>query len=209
MTLIVQKFGGTSVADGQMISAAARKAIRAQREGNQVVMVVSAMGKNTDMLVDLAQQVNPRPPAREMDMLLSTGEQVSVALMAMAVHALGYKAVSLTGSQIGIITDNSHTKVRIRSISTDAFDNYWMKATSSSLRGSKALTKIVTSPPWAVAAAIRLPWPWPPSCMQTNAKSIPTSMACTPRIHACSRRRVGLSRLAMTKCWNWRVLAQE
>ena len=119
MTLIVQKFGGTSVADGQMISAAARKAIRAQREGNQVVMVVSAMGKNTDMLVDLAQQVNPRPPAREMDMLLSTGEQVSVALMAMAVHALGYKAVSLTGSQIGIITDNTHTKARIRSISTE------------------------------------------------------------------------------------------
>ncbi len=118
MTLIVQKFGGTSVADSQMISAAARKAIRAQREGNQVVMVVSAMGKNTDMLVDLAQQVDPHPPAREMDMLLSTGEQVSVALMAMAVHALGYQAVSLTGSQIGIMTDNTHTKARIRSIST-------------------------------------------------------------------------------------------
>lgn len=118
MTLIVQKFGGTSVANPQMISAAARKAIRAQREGHQVVMVVSAMGKNTDMLVDLAKEVNPRPPAREMDMLLSTGEQVSVALMAMAVHALGYKAVSLTGGQIGIITDDTHTKARIRSIST-------------------------------------------------------------------------------------------
>ena len=119
MSLIVQKFGGTSVADSQMILAAARKAIRAQREGNQVVMVVSAMGKNTDMLVDLAHQVNDRPPAREMDMLLSTGEQVSVALMAMAVDALGYKAVSLTGAQIGIMTDNTHTKARIRSISTD------------------------------------------------------------------------------------------
>ncbi len=118
MTLIVQKFGGTSVADGQMILAAARKAIRAQREGHQVVMVVSAMGKNTDMLVDLAHQVNRRPPAREMDMLLSTGEQVSVALMAMAIDALGYRAVSLTGAQIGIITDNTHTKARIRSIST-------------------------------------------------------------------------------------------
>ncbi len=118
MTLIVQKFGGTSVADGQMILAAARKAIRAQRDGHQVVTVVSAMGKNTDMLVDLAHEVNPRPPAREMDMLLSTGEQVSVALMAMAIHALGYKAVSLTGAQIGIITDNTHTKARIRSIST-------------------------------------------------------------------------------------------
>lgn len=122
MTLIVQKFGGSSVADPQMISAAARKAIRAQREGKRIVMVVSAMGKNTDMLVDLARQVNPRPAAREMDMLLSTGEQVSVALMAMAVHALGYKAVSLTGAQIGIMTDNAHTKARIRSISTDRIE---------------------------------------------------------------------------------------
>ena len=81
-------------------------------------MVVSAMGQNTDLLVDLAHEVNRRPPAREMDMLLSTGEQVSVALMAMAVDALGYKAMSLTGAQIGIITDNTHTKARIRSIAT-------------------------------------------------------------------------------------------
>ncbi len=82
-------------------------------------MVVSAMGKNTDALIELAHQVNERPSAREMDMLLATGEQVSVALMAMAVHSLGYKAVSLTGAQIGIKTDSSHTKARILSISTD------------------------------------------------------------------------------------------
>jgi len=118
MPLIVQKFGGTSVADSEKILAAARKAIRAQREQNQVVMVVSAMGQNTDLLVDLAQQVNRRPPAREMDMLLSTGEQVSVALMAMAIDALGYKAMSLTGAQMGIVTDATHTKARIRSIAT-------------------------------------------------------------------------------------------
>lgn len=119
MGLIVQKFGGTSVADCEKILAAARKAIRAQQEGNQVVMVVSAMGKNTDMLVGLAQQINERPPAREMDMLLSTGEQVSVALMAMAVDALGHRAVSLTGAQIGIRTDSTYTKARILSISTE------------------------------------------------------------------------------------------
>lgn len=119
MPLIVQKFGGTSVADSEKILAAARKAIRAQSEGNQVVMVVSAMGKNTDVLVDLAHEINERPPAREMDMLLSTGEQVSVALMAMAVDSLGSKACSLTGAQIGIRTDSTHTKARIRSISTD------------------------------------------------------------------------------------------
>ncbi|MGE0756241.1 MAG: aspartate kinase [Pirellulaceae bacterium] len=119
MALIVQKFGGTSVADSQKILAAARKAIRAQQQGKQVVMVVSAMGHQTDLLVDLAEQITDRPSPREMDMLLSTGEQVSVALMAMAIHSLGYQAVSLTGAQIGIRTDSKHTKARIRSISTD------------------------------------------------------------------------------------------
>ena len=119
MSLVVQKFGGTSVADSGKILAAARKAVRAQQNGHQVVMVVSAMGKNTDALVSLAAEINENPPAREMDMLLSTGEQVSVALMAMAIDSLGYKAVSLTGGQIGIKTDSSHTKARIHSISTD------------------------------------------------------------------------------------------
>ena len=119
MPLVVQKFGGTSVADPEKILAAARKAIRAQQEGKQVVVVVSAMGHNTDHLIDLAAQVNDTPPAREMDMLLSTGEQVSVALMAMAVHSLGYKAVSLTGAQMGIRTDSSFTKARIRTISAE------------------------------------------------------------------------------------------
>ena len=119
MSLIVQKFGGTSVADAEKIRAAARRALRAQQQGNQVVMVVSAMGKNTDLLVNLADQVCDQPPAREMDMLLSTGEQVSVALMAMAITGLGGKAVSLTGGQIGVRTDSSHTKARIQSISTE------------------------------------------------------------------------------------------
>ena len=119
MPLVVQKFGGTSVADPEKILAAARKAIRAQQDGTKVVVVVSAMGKNTDHLVSLASKVNDEPPAREMDMLLSTGEQVSVALMAMAVHSLGHKAVSLTGAQMGIQTDSSFTKARIRSISAD------------------------------------------------------------------------------------------
>lgn len=119
MPLIVQKFGGTSVATPDKILAAARKAIRAQQEGNQVVVVVSAMGHNTDHLIDLSKQVNEEPSAREMDMLLSTGEQVSVALMAMAVQRFGHKAVSLTGAQMGIRTDNSFTKARIKTISTE------------------------------------------------------------------------------------------
>lgn len=118
MPLIVQKFGGTSVANPEKILKAARRAIRAQQEGNQVIMVVSAMGHSTDELVDLAKQITDKPPAREMDMLLSTGEQVSVALVAMAIQSLGHKAVSMTGAQIGIKTDNTHTKARIKSIET-------------------------------------------------------------------------------------------
>jgi aspartate kinase len=119
MSLIVQKFGGTSVANAEKIRVAARRAIRARQDGHQVVMVVSAMGHQTDHLVDLAKQITDDPSAREMDMLLSTGEQVSVALMAMAIQSLGAEAVSLTGAQIGIRTDSSHTKARIQSISTE------------------------------------------------------------------------------------------
>jgi len=119
MPIIVQKFGGTSVADSKKILAAARKAIRARNEGNQVVTVVSAMGHTTDELIGLAKQITDQPPLREMDMLLSTGEQVSVALMAMAIHAQGHQAISMTGGQMGIMTDGTHTKARIRKISAD------------------------------------------------------------------------------------------
>ena len=119
MALVVQKFGGTSVADAQKIVEAARKAVARHKGGDKVVVVVSAMGHQTDVLVDLAKQITERPSAREMDMLLSTGEQVSVALFAMAIQSLGEEAVSLTGAQIGIRTDSTHTKARIKSISTD------------------------------------------------------------------------------------------
>lgn len=119
MSLVIQKFGGTSLADSAKIQEAARKAVRARQQGHDVVLVVSAMGKNTDMLEQLAREVSENPSAREMDRLLSTGEQVSVALMAMAIHSLGYQATSLSGGQIGIRTDSSHTMARIRSISTD------------------------------------------------------------------------------------------
>jgi aspartate kinase len=122
MATVVQKFGGTSVADPQKIKAAAAKAVARHEAGDRVVVVVSAMGHQTDHLVDLAGQITPRPSAREMDMLLSTGEQVSVALFAMAVHALGHEAVSLTGSQIGIRTDSRHGRARIKSISTEQLE---------------------------------------------------------------------------------------
>jgi aspartate kinase len=105
VALIVQKFGGTSVADATKIKAAASRAVAAKRAGNQVVMVVSARGHKTDELVDLAAEITTTPSPREMDMLLATGEQESVALMAIAIQNLGEPAVSLTGGQIGIVND--------------------------------------------------------------------------------------------------------
>lgn len=118
MGLIVQKFGGTSVGDAQKIKRAAQRVVQAYEEGNKVVVVVSAMGHTTDELFDLAYQITERPSAREMDMLVSTGEQISIALMAMAIHALGYEAISFTGGQVGIVTDSRHTKARILKMDT-------------------------------------------------------------------------------------------
>jgi aspartate kinase len=114
----VQKFGGSSVADAKRIMAAARRAIRAKQAGNQVIVVVSARGDTTDELIALAREISDHPPAREMDMLLSTGEQISIALTAMAIQSLGEPAISFTGAQIGIVTDSFHTKARIKNIST-------------------------------------------------------------------------------------------
>ncbi len=118
MSLVVQKFGGSSVANAQRVMAAARKAIRTKHAGNQVIVVVSARGDTTDELIALAKEITETPPAREMDMLLSTGEQISISLMAMAIQSLGERAISLTGAQVGIVTDSTHTKARIKSIST-------------------------------------------------------------------------------------------
>jgi len=116
MGLIVQKFGGTSVANAEKIHLAARRAIDAAKQGNQVCVVVSAMGDTTDDLIALAKQVCENPPKREMDQLLATGEQQTIALMAMAIHAQGHQAISFTGGQIGLVTDNAFSKARIQSI---------------------------------------------------------------------------------------------
>ena len=119
MGIIVQKFGGTSVADTQKIHNAAKAVIREKENGNDVVVVVSAMGHTTDHLIKLAKEITNTPDSREMDMLLSTGEQVSIALLAMAVQANGYKAVSMNGQQVGILTECIHSKARIVDIKTE------------------------------------------------------------------------------------------
>ena len=116
---VVMKFGGTSVADAERIKRAANRIVAKREAGHQVVAVLSARGKETDRLVADAFEVSPTPDPREMDMLLSTGERVSCALCAMAINDLGHRAISLTGSQAGIVTDTSHTKARILEVRAD------------------------------------------------------------------------------------------
>jgi aspartate kinase len=116
---VVMKFGGSSVADPEKVRHVARRFVDARRRGLNVVGTVSAMGKSTDSLIALANEVSPTPNARELDMLLSTGERIACALVAMAIHDLGEDAVSFTGSQAGILTDSTHTKAKIREIRGD------------------------------------------------------------------------------------------
>jgi aspartate kinase len=119
VSLIVQKFGGTSVGSVERIQHVAKRIQKEVSEGNQPVVVVSAMGKSTDILVDMAKQLNPHPADREMDMLLTTGEQVSMSLLSMALHHLGVKAVSMTGGQAGILTEEIHGRARILDINKE------------------------------------------------------------------------------------------
>lgn len=117
--LIVQKYGGSSVANPERIKNVARRVVSYKKKGCDLVVVVSALGDTTDELIELAHKISNNPPEREMDMLLSTGEQISVALLAMAIQELRHKAISLTGFQVGIITDAAHTKARIVKIEAD------------------------------------------------------------------------------------------
>jgi aspartate kinase len=111
--LVVQKYGGSSVSDAESVKRVARRIVETKRAGDDVVVIVSAMGDTTDDLIDLAEQVSPRPAARELDMLLTAGERISMAVLAMAIHDLGIEARSYTGSQAGLITDSVHGKARI------------------------------------------------------------------------------------------------
>src|SRR3954463_5729719 len=117
MALIVQKYGGTSVGNTERIKNVANRVAKYRHQGDQVVVVVSAMSGVTDNLIKLAKEIMPLPNEREMDMLLATGEQTTIALTAIALHALGLDAVSMTGAQAGIVTDGVHTKAKIQNIS--------------------------------------------------------------------------------------------
>jgi len=129
MKTVVMKFGGTSVASADLIRRAAARAIRAKTEGQNVVVVVSARGDTTDDLIAMAREITSRPDPREMDQLLSVGEQISIALMAMAIHAAGERAISFTGDQVGLETDSVHMKARIRHINAKRIQDEFAQGT--------------------------------------------------------------------------------
>ena len=116
MALIVQKFGGSSVADADKVRNVARIVTETYRKGHSVVVVLSAQGDTTDDLIEKAREINPKASKREMDMLLATGEQISIALCAMAIEHMGYQVISLTGWQAGMLTDSAYSSFRMRSV---------------------------------------------------------------------------------------------
>jgi aspartate kinase len=138
--IIVQKYGGSSVADTNRIKQVALRIARRKRQGNKMVIVVSALGDTTDELIRLAHEITDLPSEREMDMLISTGEQISVALLAMALHRLKVEAISFTGAQVGIITDKSHTKAKILDINTKRIDDELVRGKVVIVAGFQGIT---------------------------------------------------------------------
>lgn len=141
MAIIVQKYGGSSVADPEKVMAVARRVVDTVAEGHQVVVVVSAQGKTTDSLIEQARSISKHPPKREMDMLLATGEQASIALLAMAIDSLGQPAISLTGAQGGIMTDTQHTKARIRVVDGARIESELQKGNVVIVAGFQGITR--------------------------------------------------------------------
>lgn len=142
MALIVQKYGGSSVGSVDRIKSVSQRIYRTVKEGNQVVVVVSAMGKTTDGLVKLAQEISSNPCRREMDMLLSTGEQVSISLLSMALQEIGQSAISLTGAQVGIVTEANHSKARILEIKPDRINRELQQGKVVVVAGFQGITNL-------------------------------------------------------------------
>lgn len=152
MALLVQKYGGTSVGSVERLQAVAKRVAASKAEGHDLVVVVSAMGRTTDELTSLAKALNPHPPQRELDMLLATGEQVSIALLAMALQAEGVAAISMTGPQVGIVTESAHGRARILEVRTDRLQRHLQEGfvvvvagfqgTSSGAGGSQEITTL-------------------------------------------------------------------
>ena len=202
MALIVQKFGGSSVADTARIRNVARIITETYRKGNNVVVVLSAQGDTTDDLIAKAEEINPGASRRVMDMLLATGEQISCSLCAMAIEALGYPVISLTGWQAGMLTNSAYGSARIKRIRTDRIQTELDARKIVLVAGFQGINKyddITTlgrggSDTSAVALS---------ASMQICVRSTSMWTACTPPIPARSPERESWKRSPTTRCWNW------
>ena len=186
--LIVKKFGGTSVADKERIFNVARRIEADYKEGHEVIVVLSAMGKQTDILIQMAKDINPNPPKRELDMLLTTGEQVSVALMAMALDSMGVPAVSLNAYQVAMHTTSVHGNARLKRIDTDRIRNELQNRRVVLLR-FQGVNKYDDYTTLGREDPIQRQWPWPQPFMQTSVKYSPMSMEYIRPIRGLYRRQ--------------------
>ena len=152
MALIVQKFGGSSVANADRVRNVASIITDTYKAGNEVVVVVSAQGDTTDELIDKAKEISAKPPKREMDMLLASGEQISIALVAMAIREMGYPAVSLLGWQAGVLTSSDYGSARIKSVNTTRIKAELAKGNIVIVAGFQGINKYDDVPPSAEAA---------------------------------------------------------
>jgi aspartate kinase len=187
MSIIVQKYGGSSVADVGKLRYVAERVMQTARRGHQVVVVVSAMGDTTDELLAMAKQLSPNPERRELDMLLSAGERISMALLSLAIRELGGDAISFTGSQSGIITNDRHVDARI------------IEVRPFRVQDELARGRIV------VIAG----WRWPPRSTRSTARSVRTWTVCTPPTRGSWRPQSGSARSPTKRRRRWRKQARR
>ena len=204
MGLIVQKYGGSSVSDAAAVKRVAQRIVASSNDGHEVVVVVSAMGDTTDELLDLASQVSPLPAGRELDMLLTAGERISMALLAMAIGDLGHQARSFTGSQAGS-SPRRRTAAHESSTSRPAeSDRRSTEVRLRSSRGFRASARTArTSRHSAEAAPIRRRLRSRQRSAPTSVRSIPTSMASSPPTPGSSPRPVGSHASPTRRCSKW------
>ena len=209
MARIVQKFGGSSVANAERIFRVAKIITDAYAKGNEMCVVLSAQGDTTDDLIAKAEEINPNASKREMDMLLACGEQMSIALMAMAIEKLGYPVVSLCGWQVGMNTSSTHSFARIKKVTCERVKEELDKKRIVLVAGFQGVDKygdVTTlgrggSDTTAVAMAIAL--------QADLCQILRMSTAFIPAIRALCRRQRSCPKLRITKCWSWRRSAHR
>ena len=203
MALIVQKYGGSSVADTESIKRVAKRVVETEKKGNKVAVVVSAMGDTTDDLIDQALSIDSNPPEREMDMLMTAGERISMSLLAMAIHAEGSRAHSFTGQQAGFFTDARYGAAHIKAVRPDRVKNALSLGDIAIVAGFQASTPRVTPP--RSAAVVRIPPPWrlPWRSVPISARSTPTWTASLPLIRASCLLPAAFRPSTMSRFWRW------